>query len=148
RPGAVLDHNLLAEVLAEPLPYHAGNDVGAGASRKGHDQTDRTLRPRIIAGLRSRNCGHQQRSCRCDRNEPPHPAYCGQQIQPPRRGAHGPFAPMIASGNHVAISGNMHSTTTASIISPTKGITPQTTCHKGMSGAMFLITKMFSPTGG
>jgi hypothetical protein len=58
------------------------------------------------------------------------------------------FVPMIASANHVAIPGKAHSTTTANIISATNGITPQTTSRKGISGAMFLMTKMFKPTGG
>src|SRR6266481_950816 len=146
--GTVLDHDLLAEFLAELLPYDARNDVGAGAGREGHDQTDRTLRPRRIAGLRSRDCAHKQRRCQCDRNEPRHPAHSAPRTMPHRRGARSYFAPMTACGNHVAISGNMHSKTTASIISPTNGITPHTTSRKGISGAMFLITKMFSPTGG
>ena len=37
---------------------------------------------------------------------------------------------------------------TASIIKSTKGSVPQMMSDREMSGAIFLITKMFSPTGG
>ena len=58
------------------------------------------------------------------------------------------FCPITASASQVAISGTKHMTTTATIISKTNGITPQTTSRSGMSGAMLLITNRFSPTGG
>src|SRR5262249_61423951 len=42
----------------------------------------------------------------------------------------------------------MHSMSTATIISATNGTTPHITSRSGMSGAMFLMTKRLSPTGG
>ena len=56
--------------------------------------------------------------------------------------------PIRRSGNHVAISGKMHKITTARIINTTKGTTPQITSRRGISGAIFFMTKMFNPTGG
>ena len=44
--------------------------------------------------------------------------------------------------------GKKHISRIATNIRPRKGITPQITSFSGMSGAMFLMTKMFSPTGG
>jgi hypothetical protein len=44
--------------------------------------------------------------------------------------------------------GTKHISRMARNIKPRKGITPQITSFSGMSGAMFLMTKMFSPTGG
>src|ERR1700730_18020660 len=55
---------------------------------------------------------------------------------------------MTASGNQVAISGKTHIKTTAKSIKATNGITPQITSLNGISGAMFLMTNRFSPTGG
>ena len=52
------------------------------------------------------------------------------------------------AGEKASISGATQRITTATIISTTNGTTPQTTSPRGMSGAMFLMTKMFSPTGG
>src|SRR5882672_12912169 len=52
------------------------------------------------------------------------------------------------SGSQTAISGAKHRTTTATVISATNGSTPQITSLRGMSGAMFLMTNRFSPTGG
>ncbi len=56
--------------------------------------------------------------------------------------------PITASASQVAIPGNKHSKTTAKIIRPTNGSTPQITSRNGMSGAIFLITNRLSPTGG
>ena len=56
--------------------------------------------------------------------------------------------PMTRSENQVAMPGKKHRITTAIIIRTTNGITPQITSASGMSGAMFLMTKIFSPTGG
>src|SRR5215471_10845081 len=55
---------------------------------------------------------------------------------------------MIRFGNQTDISGTRQSTSTASIISSTKGSVPQITSLRGMSGATLRMTKMFSPTGG
>src|SRR5262249_7868152 len=58
------------------------------------------------------------------------------------------FAPITAFGSAVAMPGNTQISITANSISVTKGSTPQMICDSEMSGAMFLMTKMFSPTGG
>ena len=58
------------------------------------------------------------------------------------------LTPMTILGNPVAIPGNMQSKNTATNISPRNGITPQITSFSGISGATFLITKIFKPTGG
>ena len=55
---------------------------------------------------------------------------------------------MIASGSPVAIDGATQISTTATNISTTKGSTPQMISPRLMSGAMFLMTNRFSPTGG
>src|SRR5262249_55116924 len=52
------------------------------------------------------------------------------------------------SGSQTAISGAKQRTTTASVMRATNGSTPQIPSLRGMSGAMFLMTKRFSPTGG
>jgi len=56
--------------------------------------------------------------------------------------------PITASGSAVAMPGNMQQRMIATNIRPTKGMTPQITSFSGMSGAIFLMTKMLSPTGG
>src|SRR4029078_7086750 len=56
--------------------------------------------------------------------------------------------PITRSENQVAISGKRHNSTIDIVINTTNGITPQTTSRSGISGAMLLMTKMFSPTGG
>ena len=58
------------------------------------------------------------------------------------------YLPMIASENQVAIPGKRHKRTMEIIISTTNGMTPQITSLNGISGAMFLITKILRPTGG
>ncbi len=58
--GPVLDHHLLAELLAERLRHEACDHVGSGAGREGHDDTDRPVgigalcRARARAGDRKR----------------------------------------------------------------------------------------------
>ena len=58
------------------------------------------------------------------------------------------YQPMTAAGSHVAICGTKQRMRIATIISPTNGMTPQMISFSGMSGAMFLMTKIFNPTGG
>ena len=73
----------------------------------------------------------------------------GLQQFPEKRRVHFTVTgPMIWSGNHVAMPGARHNITTPRIISPTKGSTPHITSRKGMSGAILLMTKILSPTGG
>ena len=48
----VLDHERLAEPLLEPLPEHAGEDVGAAAGRERNHDGDRPRRI-ILGGGRS-----------------------------------------------------------------------------------------------
>src|SRR5262249_7875512 len=128
-PGAVLDDDLLAEPLPELLRDDPRHDIGAGARGERHHQTDRPLEPGAVAGLG----GGGARQC--------------QQGQRDRPQAHH-LAPITASGNQVAISGKTHSISTARTMRATKGMTPQTTSRKGISGAMFLITNRLRPTGG
>ena len=59
-----------------------------------------------------------------------------------------PSGPITRSGSPVDIPGKKHSSSTASIISSTKGRVPQITSLRGISGATLRMTKMFSPTGG
>src|SRR5579862_266602 len=56
--------------------------------------------------------------------------------------------PITRSGRSVAMPGKTQMSTIASSIRPTNGNTPQITSASGMSGAMFLMTKILSPTGG
>jgi hypothetical protein len=58
---AVLDHELLAQALAELLRDQARHGVGAAPGRERHDEADRPFRPAHVGGLRLR------RACR---NEP------------------------------------------------------------------------------
>src|SRR4029077_6198241 len=73
----------------------------------------------------------------------------GLQQFPEKRRVHFTVTgPIIWSGNHVAMPGARHNITTPRIISPTKGSTPHITSRRGMSGAILLMTKILSPTGG
>jgi len=56
--------------------------------------------------------------------------------------------PLINAGSHIAICGKKHNSTTAMNIKITNGSVPQIISESGISGAMFLMTKMFKPTGG
>ncbi len=56
--------------------------------------------------------------------------------------------PITQLGNPVAMPGTRQISTMATNMSATNGSTPQTTSRSGMSGAMFLMTKRLSPTGG
>src|SRR5262249_22337155 len=109
--------------------------AGAGGV---HDPPPAPHRPTQGPGARSRRQRHQ-RSVR-----PLAPAQCPAG----GRSRYRLFGPMTASESQVAISGKMHIRITATIIRPTNGITPQITSRSGISGAMFLMTKIFSPTGG
>src|SRR5262245_36000900 len=64
--GAVLDHDLLAEPVAQLLRDDARNDVRAAAGREGYDQADRSLRPSVVAGL-GNGGDRDHRPCQCDR---------------------------------------------------------------------------------
>jgi len=79
-------------------------------------------------------------------------AALGNRLQqfPEKRGVHFDTiaGPITRSENHVAMPGTKHNITTPKIISPTKGSTPHITSRSGISGAMLLITKILSPTGG
>ena len=57
---AVLDHELLAEPLAELLRDDAGDGVGAAAGGERHDEADRPLRPARVRGLRQHCVGGEQ----------------------------------------------------------------------------------------
>src|SRR5262249_26963146 len=114
-----------------------GNRPRAGALG-GHEPAPAAHRTSQSAGARSRRQRHQ-RSVR-----PLAPARCPAG----GRSRYRLFGPMTASESQVAISGKMHIRITATIIRPTNGITPQITSRSGISGAMFLMTKIFSPTGG
>jgi hypothetical protein len=53
--GPVLDDDRLAEIFAQPLPDHAGENVGRPAGRERHHDADRPLgiARRRIGGLRA-----------------------------------------------------------------------------------------------
>ena len=51
--GAVLDHELLAEMVRQPVAQNAGDDVVRAAGREAHDQVHG---PFGILGLRRRRC--------------------------------------------------------------------------------------------
>jgi hypothetical protein len=50
RPGPVLDHELLAQPLRQPLPHDPRNDVGRAAGGKADHDSDRTRRIRLHTG--------------------------------------------------------------------------------------------------
>ena len=71
--SAVVDDELLAELLRQTYRHHARNDIGAAARRKRHDHAHRFLGPFSSLSMCSRHgCGeHQQQQCmscihRCD----------------------------------------------------------------------------------
>jgi len=49
RAGAVVDDQLLAQVLGHALRHHARHEVGGAAGRKGHDQAHRVRGPGRLA---------------------------------------------------------------------------------------------------
>ena len=56
----VLDDDTLAPHLGEPLPEHAGDDVGRSARGERHDDLDRLVRIALRDGGRRRHdCGQQ-----------------------------------------------------------------------------------------
>ena len=57
--GMVLDHHRLAEIGAQPLRDHPGNDVGRSARRERHDQGDRA--GRVVLGV-DRGCEQRRRA--------------------------------------------------------------------------------------
>jgi hypothetical protein len=63
--GAVLDHELLAEALRQPLPDHAGRCIGGAAGRKTENDAHR---PRRI-GLRPGSARYRWR-CNDARGKP------------------------------------------------------------------------------
>ena len=60
RPGAVLDHHLLAEIFCELRCQDAGRRISATAGRRGYHQFHRSHR---IAVLRQRAGGHCSKRC-------------------------------------------------------------------------------------
>ena len=59
----VVDHDLLAKPLGQPLAHDPGDDVGAAARLERHDQPDRPLRRPPAIGGRLRRSGAHREQC-------------------------------------------------------------------------------------